>query len=182
MVRELARNWWLILLRGVLSIVFGILAFTQPETTAVALAIIFGAYAIVDGVANIASAVRGDTRHRAPYILAGALGVIAGVIAFALPGLTFLTFVYLIAVWAIVTGVMEIVAGIRLRDEIDNELWLWIGGALSVLFGVIVVRDLPLGGLTILFLIGAYAVVYGVVLIFLSLRLKGVAGRRPARA
>lgn len=182
MVRELAKNWWLVLLRGVLAIVFGVIAFTQPAATAAALAIIFGAYAIVDGIAEIVSAIRGDSDRRVWYIVAGVLSVVAGVIAFALPIFTFLTFVYLIAAWAIVTGVMEIIAGVRLRDEIDNEVWLWIGGALSVLFGVLVFLNPLVGGLSIIFLIGAYAVVYGIVLILLSFRVRGVADRLPAGA
>ena len=182
MVRELARNWWLVLLRGVLAIVFGVIAFAQPAETSVVLAIVFGAYAIVDGIAEIVSAIRGDSDRRVWYILAGVLSVIAGVIAFALPIFTFLTFVYLIAAWAMVTGVMEIVAGIRLRDEIDNEVWLRIGGALSVLFGVLAFRNPVVAGLSIVYLIGAYAVVYGIVLILLSFRVRGVADRLPASA
>ena len=140
MLQVLARNWWLIALRGLVAVLFGAAAFAWPALTLLALVALFGAYALVDGAAAIVSAVRGaDGGGRSWALLVeGLVGVAAGVWALAAPGLTALALLYVIAGWALVTGVLEIVAAIRLRDELEGEWMLATGGLLSALFGLYV--------------------------------------------
>jgi len=171
-VDELARHWWVIALRGIAAIVFGILAFAWPGMTLAVLVILFGAYALVDGVLAIIAAFRGESDHRLALGLEGVVSVLAGLAAFVYPGLTALVLLYIIAFWAIVTGVLEIWAAIRLRRAISNELGLIIGGILSVLFGVILVAAPGAGALAVIFIIGAYAIIFGIALLGLAWRLR----------
>jgi uncharacterized membrane protein HdeD (DUF308 family) len=170
----LARNWWLIALRGVAAIVFGILTLVRPGISLAVLILFFGAYALVDGIANIIAVLRRREGERPWWALLveGLVSVAAGVVAFVAPGLTALTLVYLIAAWAIVTGAFEIGAAIRMRKEIKGEAWLVLSGLLSIVFGVLVMLSPGAGALAMVMLIGAYAVVFGVLLLALSLRLR----------
>ena len=172
-IDELARHWWVIALRGLVAVLFGILAFAWPGMTLAALVLLFGAYALVDGVLGIVAALRGESEQRWAMLIEGVVGVLAGLAAFAWPDLTALVLLYIIAFWAILTGALEIFAAIRLRQVIDNEWALILGGALSVLFGVILVVAPGAGALAVVWLIGAYALVFGVVLLALSWRLRG---------
>jgi uncharacterized membrane protein HdeD (DUF308 family) len=173
-VTALARNWWAVAIRGVAAIIFGLLTFFWPGVTLAALVILFGVYAIVDGVFNLIAAFRGRTEERPWWLLAleGLVSIGAGIVAFAMPGLTAVVFVYVIAIWAIITGVLEIVAAIRLRDEIEHEWWLVAGGVLSVVFGLLLVVAPGTGALAMVLWIGAYAIVFGVLLIGLAFRLR----------
>jgi uncharacterized membrane protein HdeD (DUF308 family) len=171
-VGELARHWWVVGLRGVAAIVFGILAFAWPGMTLAVLVILFGAYAIVDGVLGLITAFRGDTQHRVVLAIEGVVSVLAGVVAFFYPLITALVLLYIIAFWAIVTGVLEIFAAVRLRRTISNELGLIIGGILSVLFGIVLIVAPGAGALAVIFLIGAYAVIFGIALLGLAWRLR----------
>src|SRR5438067_901534 len=171
-VDELARHWWVIGLRGLAAILFGILAFVWPGMTLAVLVLLFGAYALVDGVLTLAAAMRGGVQHRIVMLVEGVVSILAGLAAFAWPGLTALVLLYIIAFWAIVTGVLEIVTAIRVRRAISNELGLVIGGILSVLFGVVLLIAPGAGALAVIFLIGAYAVVFGIALLGLAWRLR----------
>jgi uncharacterized membrane protein HdeD (DUF308 family) len=170
----LARNWWALAIRGAAAILFGLLALVLPGVTLAALILLFGAYALVDGVFNLVAAFRGRTGERPWWLLAveGVVSVAAGIVAFAMPGLTALVLVYLIAGWAIMTGVLEVVAAIRLRDEIPNEWWLAASGVVSIVFGVLVAVAPGAGALALVLWIGAYAIVFGALLIGLAFRLR----------
>jgi uncharacterized membrane protein HdeD (DUF308 family) len=170
----LARNWWALALRGAAAIVFGILAFVWPGLTLMTLILLFGAYAIVDGIFNLIAAFRGGSEESRWWwlVLEGLVSVGAGIVAFAMPGLTALVMLYVIAAWAVITGVLEIVAAIRLRREITNEWWLVAGGLLSVAFGVLLMVAPGAGALALVFWIGAYAVVFGALLLGLAFRLR----------
>jgi uncharacterized membrane protein HdeD (DUF308 family) len=176
----LAKNWWLVLLRGAAAVAFGLLAFGWPGITLVALVFLYGAYALVDGVLAIGAALGGRGRRRPIgwLVFVGLLGIGAGLIAFFWPGLTALALLALIGVWSILHGVFEIAGAIRLRREIQGEWLLILGGLLSVAFGVLVLVRPSAGALAVVWLIGAYAVVFGALLIALSLRLRGL---RPGR-
>src|SRR6185369_6144718 len=140
LVRALAENWWLLLLRGVASIIFGVLAFIWPGLTLVALIFLWGAYAIVDGVIALWAAISGKAGAIAPrwwLAVVGIVGLLAGVVAFGSPGLTALVLLMFIAGWAIVVGVLEIWGAIQLRKEIDGEWWLILSGLLSIAFGAL---------------------------------------------
>src|SRR4051794_34974783 len=141
MVMILARNWWALALRGLFAVLFGIAAFAWPGITLGALVLLYGAYAFVDGVFAIAAALAGRTEGLPWWalLLEGVFGIAAGVIAFAWPGITALALLFLISAWAVVTGVFEIVAAVRLRKEIRGEWLLALSGVLSVLFGVALV-------------------------------------------
>src|SRR5215208_118153 len=181
----LARNWWALVLRGLAAILFGLLAFFWPGITLFVLVIFFGAYMFVDGIFAIIAAVRaaGEEERWWLLLIEGILGVLAGLVAFFWPGLTALALLYFIAAWAIVTGIMEIVAAVRLRQEIEGEWALGLSGLLSVIFGVLlVVLPAPAGLLSLVWLIGAYAVATGVLLLILAFRVRSEAGREaPAR-
>jgi uncharacterized membrane protein HdeD (DUF308 family) len=171
-VDELARHWWVIALRGLAAVLFGILAFVWPGMTLAVLVLLFGAYALVDGILGILAAFRGDTQHRWALALEGVVSVLAGLAAFAWPGLTALVLLYIIAFWAIATGVLEIVAAVRLRRALSNEVGLIIGGVLSVLFGIVLLVAPGAGALAVVFLIGAYAIVFGLALLGVAWRLR----------
>ena len=180
LVNDLARHWWVIALRGLAAVVFGVLAFAWPGITLAVLVLLFGAYALVDGILAIVVAVRGGTDHRLFMGLEGVVGVLAGLATFVFPGLTALVLLYIIAFWAILTGILEVVAAVRLRQAITNEWGLIIGGVLSVLFGIVLIASPGAGALAVVFLIGFYAVLFGVTLLMLSWRLRSHAQQLPA--
>jgi len=180
----LVKNWWVVALRGVLAIVFGILTALMPNITLFALVMLFGTYALIDGGFAIVAAIRrrgGEGPWRA-LLLEGLVGVAAGVISFVWPGLTALALVYLIGVWAVFTGVLEIIAAIRLRQLITGEAWLALTGVLSVAFGGLVLRAPGAGALALVLWIGAYAIVFGILLLALAFRLRGMRAEVPLAA
>lgn len=175
----LARNWWALALRGVLAVLFGIVAFVLPGTALLALAYFFGTYAFLDGVLAIASAVRAARRHErwGSLLVEGLFGIVAGAISFVWPGITALGLLYLIAAWMILTGVFEVVAAVRLRKEIRGELVLGLAGVLSVLAGIYMIASPRGGALALAWLIGSYAILFGVALLALAFRLRGTQGQ-----
>jgi uncharacterized membrane protein HdeD (DUF308 family) len=182
----LGRNWWALLVRGIAAIVFGILAIAWPGHALVALALLFGAYALVDGVFALVAAFRAAERHAHWLVLVaeGLLGIVAGIIVLASPGIAIFVFAYIAAAWAIITGVLEIVAAVRLRRELAGEILLILAGVVSVLFGILLAAFPGAGVLAIVWIIGIYALIFGVMLIALSFRLRtwhhGGNGRVPA--
>ncbi|MEU7001188.1 HdeD family acid-resistance protein [Nonomuraea sp. NPDC046570] len=171
---QLAGTWWLFLIRGICAIIFGILALIWPGITLLTLVIFFGAYAIVSGVFSLFSALRHGAQGRAWMILSGILGIAAGIIAFAWPGITTIALLYVIAFWAIFAGISEIIAGIKLRNEIENEWMLIVGGVLSVIFGLLLVIWPRSGALALTWLIGIFAIIYGVTTVVLAFRVKNL--------
>jgi uncharacterized membrane protein HdeD (DUF308 family) len=172
MLHTLATNWWALALRGLVAVLFGLLTFILPGITLVTLVLLFGAYALVDGIFNLIAFFRVASHHWA-LLIEGVIGIIAGILTFAWPGITAVVLLYLIAFWAIFTGVFEIVAGIRLRKAIANEWLLILMGVLSLLFGVFILFAPGAGALAIVLWIGAYALVFGVFLLALAFRLRG---------
>lgn len=173
---ELSRWWWTFILRGVLAILFGIVAFISPPTTIAVLVLIFGAWALVDGVFDIVAALMHRTMDRSWWltILEGIVGIIAGVLALAFPAIAASALLLLISAWSIVTGVIEVILAIRLREQITGELWLAIAGLLSIAFGVLLFVFPAAGALTIVWIIGAFAIGFGIALIALGWRLRGI--------
>jgi uncharacterized membrane protein HdeD (DUF308 family) len=178
----LARNWWLIAIRGIAAIAFGLIAFLAPGVTLVVLIALFGAYALIDGVSLLAALFRGDPaarRHGWTVGLMGALGVLAAVIAFLNPGLTALTLALLVGLWSIAIGVFQVAAAIRLRQEIEGEMWLALGGVLAILFGAYIVIIPGAGLLSLIWLVGLWAVVFGISHLILAWRLRNLSDRTP---
>ncbi|HMN36235.1 MAG TPA: HdeD family acid-resistance protein [Hyphomicrobium sp.] len=169
----LARNWWLILLRGILAVIFGVLTFIWPGLTLFTLVIFYGAFALLDGiVALVASVTGGAPAPRWWLAVVGLVGIAAGVVTLMWPGITGLVLLYFIAGWAIAAGVFQIIGAIRLRKEIEGEWLLVASGILSVAFGLLVLAYPGAGALGLAFAIGGFAIVYGVMLIAFSLRLR----------
>lgn len=173
-VDTLARNWWLVLLRGIAGIAFGIATFVAPGISLIALVLLYGAYAFADGVLAIISAIRwhGETTRWWVLLLQGLAGVGAGLITLFWPGITALALLFVIAAWAFVTGVLEIVAAIRLRKVITHEWLLVLAGIASVALGILLALFPGPGALALVIWIGSYAIVTGVLYIALAFRLR----------
>jgi len=173
---ELSRWWWTFILRGLLAIAFGILAFLAPVWGVAILVALFGAWALIDGVTSVWTGIRTRNVDRNWWleILEGLVSVAVGVIAFAIPAFAAEVLVILIAVWAIVTGVFQIWAAIRLRERIRGEFWLGLAGVASILFGVILLVFPAAGALALVWLIGSGAIAIGVFFTILGWRLRGV--------
>jgi uncharacterized membrane protein HdeD (DUF308 family) len=171
MLHTLAKNWWAPL-RGLVAVLFGLLTFVLPGITLVTLVLLFGAYALADGIFNVIAFFR-VASHQWALLIEGVIGIIAGILTFAWPAITAIVLLYVIAFWAIFTGVFEIIAGIRLRKAITNEWLLLVMGVLSLLFGVLILFAPVVGALAIVLWIGAYALVFGVFLLALAFRLRG---------
>ncbi len=172
----LARNWWVVALRGAFAITFGVIAFAWPGVTLSSLVLLFGAYMVVDGVFAIASGVRAAARHErwVALIAEGALDLVAGLIAFAMPILTIYAFVVLAGAWAVISGAMMLWAAIALHAA---HRWLMaIGGLISVAWGVLLFVEPITGALVMTWWIGGYALFFGAALIALGLRLRGLRG------
>jgi uncharacterized membrane protein HdeD (DUF308 family) len=177
-VDTLSRNWWAVALRGVCGILFGTLTFLAPGISLAALVLFYGAWALADGVLAITSALRRRTEERWwVLVLKGSLGIAAGAVTLFWPGITALALLYVIASWALVAGVLEVAAAIRLRRMIAGEWLLALSGVLSIGLGVVLMLFPGTGALAVVLWIGAYALVSGALLVALALRLR--ARRRP---
>jgi uncharacterized membrane protein HdeD (DUF308 family) len=171
----LSRRWWLLLLRGLIAIAFGVVSWVQPGISLASLVLLFGAYSLADGVLNAWTALEGRREHEHWWVLflEGLLGIGVGVLTFLAPALTALALLFYIAIWAIATGVLEIVAAIRLRKEIENEWMLIVAGLVSVVFGVLLMAQPAAGALALLWLIASYAIFFGVLLVILAFKVRG---------
>jgi uncharacterized membrane protein HdeD (DUF308 family) len=179
---ESSGNWWTLLLRGMAAVLFGLFALVWPGITLAVLVIIYGAYALVDGIFTIIAGFRSvDGRRRALLLAEGIIGVIAGLIALAWPGITAVALLYIISLWAILGGLLRIVTAILLRREIQNEWAMAASGALSVLLGVILGVLPGVGLLSLTWLIGVFALGVGATLIWLSFKVRGRNAERGSR-
>ena len=173
---ELARWWWAFILRGILAVAFGFLAFFAPALGIAVLVGLFAAWALIDGATNLVAGLRSRGRDRSWWlsILEGIVGIVAGVIALLFPVYAAEALVLIIGAWAIVTGIFEIVAAIRLREQITGELWLGLAGLASVLYGLVLLLFPGVGALSLAWLIGGFAIAFGGFLIALGLRLRRI--------
>jgi uncharacterized membrane protein HdeD (DUF308 family) len=180
MLAVLAQNWWAIAIRGVLGILFGLVALFLPGATMLSLVLLFGAYAFVDGVFGIISAVRAARQGErwGLLVLEGIVDIATAAIAFFWPGITVVAFVLLVAVWAILTGALMLAAAFRLEID-DGRWWLVLGGAVSLLYGALLIVAPMIGALVLTWWLGAYALVFGVALLVLAFRLRARLDGRP---
>jgi len=177
-IAELFRhNWWVLALRGLAAVLFGILAFIWPGITIFTLVLLFGAYALVNGILALVISFKGPRRIRrfGSLIFGGLISVAAGVIAFIWPGMTAFSLVIVIAAWAIVNGIAEIVAAIRLRKEITGEWLLVVAGIASILFGIALFLNPFIGALVLVWWIGGFTFAFGILLIVLGFRMRRAA-------
>jgi uncharacterized membrane protein HdeD (DUF308 family) len=174
MLTAFSRKWWAMALRGVVAILFGIMAILWPALTLVTLVLLFGAYAFLDGVLAVIAGVVARRRSERWWavLLEGVAGMIIGLLAFFWPGVTALVLLYLIAAWALITGVLEIIAAIQLRRVITREWSMILSGLASIVFGLLLVFFPGAGALGLVWLIGAYAIAFGLLLLVLAFRLR----------
>ncbi|MGQ0607522.1 MAG: HdeD family acid-resistance protein [Chloroflexota bacterium] len=180
---ELARWWWTFIVRGLLAIAFGILAFLAPALGIAVLVGLFAAWALIDGATSIVAGIRTRGRDRSWWleILEGIAGVAAGLLALIFPLFAAEVLVLIIAAWAIITGILEIVAAVRLREQIRGEIWLGLAGVVSILFGIVLVLFPGTGAIGLVWLIGGSALTFGAFLVILGWRLRGIHELATAR-
>jgi uncharacterized membrane protein HdeD (DUF308 family) len=185
MFEQPSRDWWLVALQGVAAIVFGILALVWPGITLLALVFLFAAYALVDGVLALIRGFRRGGEGKRPdwwRVARGVVGVAAGVIAFAMPGITAYALLLVIAAWAIVSGAIELMAAYQFRNVMRREWLLALDGGVAILFGVALIVFPSAGALAVVWLIGAFAILSGVILLALAFRLRDRAQRSGTSA
>ena len=175
----LAQYWWLIALRGVLGILFGIIALIMPVATILALVILFSAYMLVDGAFALYAAYQAGRQNRkwGLLLLQGLANIAAGVLAFLWPGLTALAFVILLAAWSIVSGCLQLAAAFRIEQ---GRWWLVLGGVASIIFGMLLITAPLIGAVVLTWWIGAWAIVFGAFLLVAAFRLRSPRGRNPS--
>jgi uncharacterized membrane protein HdeD (DUF308 family) len=171
-LNALSRNWWATVVRGLVAIGVGILAWVRPEVFWASLVLVFAVYAIVDGLFAIVATMKGQTRDRALHLLEGVFSIVVGVIVFLYPDQAGTAVVLLIGLWAAATGIVEIVSAIRLRREIDDEWLLGLSGVLSIILGAILIARPQFGQVTTTYVLGTFGLIFGVVLVGLGLRLR----------
>lgn len=174
LVRDFGRNWIWILLRGVLAIVFGIIAFRHPIVAGLSLTLLWGAYALAEGVVALVTAfrVRKAGHPIWPMVLMAVLGILAGVMTFLAPGMTAVALLLLIAAWSVVVGGLMIVTAIRIRDEIEGEWFLGLAGLLSVVFGIAMCVFPGKGAVAVVWMIAGYAIAFGILMILFSFKVR----------
>jgi len=169
--QTMARNWWVLLVRGLVSVLFGVMAFMWPGLTLTSLILLYGAYCLVDGIVALFGGAGGALWQS---ILIGLVSICAGLATFFYPGLTALVLLYFIAAWAIVRGIFEIAAAIEFRKVIEGEWLLALAGVASILFGVLIVLYPGVGALSVIWIVGTYAFLFGILLVVLSFRVKAL--------
>jgi len=176
MFAQMFRNWWMIALRGVLAIVFGILALIWPDTTKLALVLLFGAFALTDGGLAVAAGIAMSKYFERWWalLLEGFTGIVIGVLTFFWTNVTGLVLLYLIASWAVITGIFEIVAAIQLRKVISGEWAMIISGLMSVLFGILLFVFPAVGAMSLVWLIGMYAIAFGIMALVFAFRVRSL--------
>lgn len=177
-------DWRALALRGVAALAFGLLTLIWPGLTLWVLVVLFGAYALVDGVFTLIDVARnrpGTAEHRGWLIVEGVAGIAAGIVTFVWPAITALALLFVIAAWAFVIGVARVSAAIRLRHIVDHAWLMGLAGVLSILFAILLVITPGAGALVITWLIGWWAVVVGVTLLMAAWRVHRGAGVGDAR-
>ncbi len=177
MVTQLGHNWWALVIRGIAAVIFGVLALVWPGITLGVLVLFFGAYVLVDGIFAVIGALMRRAGHDRWWLMfvEGIVGIIAGILTFLWPGITAFVLLFFIAAWAILTGILEIAAAVRLRREVADDWLLALAGIVSIVFGILMAVFPGAGALAVVWLIGLYAIVFGVLYISLAFRLRGLA-------
>lgn len=176
MLNLMMHNWWAIAVRGIVAVLFGIAAFTWPGITLWALVALFGGFALVDGIFAIVESFRRNVRGEQWWVLffEGLTGIGIGVLTFLWPGLTAMGLLYLIAFWAIVTGVFEVISAVRLRHEIRGEWMMALIGIISIAFGLLLVAFPLAGAVSVVLMIGAFSFVMGALMIALAFKMRSL--------
>lgn len=173
MFSVIERNWWAFVFRGIIAILFGVIAFLEPATAILSLVLVFAVYAVIDGILAIVSAVRAAKAGERWmwFALEGLVNIIAGAVAVMMPHLTVLVFITLLAIWAIVSGCFMLAAAFR-ADVDHGRWWLVLGAIASLAYGVLLLIAPSIGAVVLTWWIGAYAVVFGISLLVVAFRLR----------
>ena len=177
MLSLVSRDWWVYAVRGIAAILFGIMALIWPAPTLAVLVLLFGAYAFVDGIALLVALVRGDVlarSHKWATGLMGVLGIVVAIVTLVWPGMTALTLLYLVAIWAIGMGILQIASAIEFRREIDGEFFVVLGGIFSIVLGGLLVAFPGTGLLSLVWLVGFWAELFGFSSLGIAYRLHGI--------
>jgi uncharacterized membrane protein HdeD (DUF308 family) len=172
MLSVLFRYWWVLLVRGFLAILFGVLAFAWPAITLTSLVLLFGAYVFVSGAFLVFNAL-GSRKEKEDWwllLIEGLLGIVIGVMTAFAPGITGFALLFFIAAWALAVGILEIIAAIRLRKVVTGEWWLAVGGVISIVFALLLMRFPAAGAMGLVWLIASYACVFGAIMIVLGFK------------
>lgn len=173
MLNQLTRNWWVVGLRGAFAVLWGILAIAWPGITLAMLVLLFGAFALIDGCVAVFSGItHGETLNRGWIIAQGLAGVGVGVFTLLYPGVSMLVLVFLVAGWALVSGALQVITALELRKELRGEWFLVLSGVLSVVLGICIAAFPIAGAVTIVYIIGGYAIVFGLLLVALAFQLR----------
>ena len=170
----LSRSWWMLLLRGLVAIIFGVVAWLLPQISLGILVLLFGAFVLLDGIIGACMAFAAHREYADWWVLLlwALVGIGIGILTFAVPNVTLVALVFFIAIWAVATGVLEIVVAIRLRREIEGEWLVIFGGLLSVVFGILLAAHPEAGALALLWLIASFAIVFGISLVVLAFEVR----------
>ena len=176
MLESFLGRWWIVLLRGLTAVAFGLLAFAWPHLTLATLVLLFGFYALIHGIFSLIAALSNSQQTRSRWLLAleGVVGIWAGIVTLRTPSTTALVLIFFVWVWAIATGILRIIEAIRLRKEISGELWLALSGVVTVLFGVLLMLRPIVGLIGLAWLIAGYALIFGLFEIMLGVELRGL--------
>ncbi|MBP7370808.1 MAG: HdeD family acid-resistance protein [Arenimonas sp.] len=179
LVKALSKSWWLIFLRGIIAIAFGVLLITKPDTSLAGLILFFGIYTLIDGLFSSWSAIshRNERDNWKMLLLSGLCGIAIGLITLLTPAVTLIVLLSFVAIWCIVTGLIQIITAIRLRAEIQGEWWMILSGLVSVVFGIYLLTNTSVGIQSTLWVIGFFAILFGVLLVALSFKVKSLLGK-----
>jgi uncharacterized membrane protein HdeD (DUF308 family) len=179
----LSEKWWVLLLRGLIAVVFAVMIWLQPAISLKALIILFGAFAFADGLLGVWTALSSRKEKDNWWLLMiwGLVGIGIGIITFVAPAVTALALLFYIAIWAIVTGILEIIAAVKLRKEIEGEWLLGLAGLIGVIFGILLIAHPGAGALAVLWLIAAYSLIFGLLLIILAFRVRNLGKKLASR-
>lgn len=174
LVDLLSENWWMVLIRGGAALIFGLLTWFYPFISILIMVMFFGVYALIDGVLGVVIAINGRRTHQDWWLILiwGMVSILAGIMTFFVPGITWRVLITFIAIWSLVSGILQIIAAIRLRKSIRGEGWMIVAGMLSVLVGIILFVNPVQGGIALTWVIGVYAALFGVMNIALAFRLR----------
>ena len=176
MIAILSQNWWTLLLRGLVAILFGIIAFAYPSAAIIAGLAVFAAFAFIEGIFAFMAAFGWGLPSRERWLmgLLGLLGIAIGVLAVVRPGITALSIVLLVAWWAIIGGIIQIVVAVEMRKQIPGEWWLVLSGLLSIAFGALLFWRPGVGLVTLVWIFASYAIAYGVIMLLLAFRARSL--------
>jgi uncharacterized membrane protein HdeD (DUF308 family) len=180
-MHALVQNWWVVLLRGIAALLFGVVVALYPAASLIGLLVAFGVYAFVAGSFAIGAGIVADPVRRWDVVAEGIIGVLAGIATFSRPGLTGLALFALIAAFALVTGALQVIEAVRLRREVKGVGWLAASGAVSIVFGAMMIALPRAGVMALAWLVAIYGITLGVTMVALSLRLKQVHDGLPTR-